>query len=155
MMIGLNSCAKEGVHDLAQGEVGDEQRDELALILAQCNPKTPKILFLHHIPNKAAEWEFVMTLRDWEELMAVARGRVDVLAFGHQGTVMEVGLRKKSRPAQIRPMRARSTAIDGKRGSKPALVLDADGSVAEQAFYRITLDGNKPTASVVYVAAAG
>jgi len=155
MIIGLNSCAKEGVHDFAQGEVGDEQRKELALKLAQCDPQTPKLLFLHHIPNKAAEWKFVMTLRDWKELMAVARDRVDVLAFGHQGTIMEVGRRKKSRLAQTRPMKTRSIAIGGKRSSKRALVLDADGSVAEQAFYRITLDGNRPTVSVVSVTPAG
>lgn len=135
MMIGLNSCAKEGIFDFAQGEVGANQRDELALILAQCDPQIPKLLFLHHIPNKAAEWELIMTLRDWEELMAVIRGRVDVLAFGHQGKEMEVSRRKIPIPAQIRPMRARRIAMDSKRDSKRALVLDADGSVAEQAFY--------------------
>jgi hypothetical protein len=40
----------------------------------------------------------------------------------------------------------------GMRDSRRALVLDADGSVAEQAFYRITLDGTKPTVSVESVA---
>jgi len=159
MMIGLNSCAKEGVFDLAQGEVGESQRNELANKLTQCDTQTPRLLFLHHIPNKDAEWELVMTLRDWEELMAVVRGKIDVLAFGHQGKVMGVGLRKKFIPAQTRPMQVRSIAInsirDSKSYSKRALVLDADGSVAEQAFYRITLDGNKPTASVVSVVPAG
>jgi hypothetical protein len=159
IMIGLNSCAKEGLHDFAQGEVGESQRNELADILTQCDPQTPRLLFLHHIPNKDAEWEFVMTLRDWKKLMAVVEGKVDVLAFGHQGKVMEIDPKKKCMPAQTRPMRVRSIAVKSMRGgksnSKHALVLDADGSVAEQAFYRITLDGNKPTASLVSVAPAG
>ena len=84
--------------------------------------------------------------------MAIVGGRVDVLAFGHQGKVMEVGLRKKAGLAQTRPMQVRSLAVGRKRDSKRALVLDADDSVAEQAFYLITLDGNKPTAKVVSVA---
>jgi hypothetical protein len=158
LLIGLNSCAREGILDFAQGEVGDDQRTELDSILAGSDPQTPKLVFLHHIPNKKADWEVVMTLRDWKELMSVVSGRIDVLAFGHQGRVMQVGLRGKSSPvpAQPRPMRARSLVMEVKRGgmrdSRRALVLDADGSVAEQAFYRITLDGTKPTVSVESVA---
>ena len=53
MMIGLNSCSKEGMDDWARGEIGDNQRNELALLLAQCDARTPKLLFLHHIPTKA------------------------------------------------------------------------------------------------------
>jgi hypothetical protein len=159
IMIGLNSCAKEGVLDFAQGEIGESQRNELTDILTQCDPQTPRLLFLHHIPNKDAEFELVMTLRDWKKLMAVIKGKVDVLAFGHQGKVMEIDPKKKFRPAQTRPMRVRSISIKSKSGgksdSRQALVLDADGSVAEQAFYRITLDGNKPTANLVSVAPAG
>lgn len=156
MILGLNSCAKEGLSDFAQGEVGEDQRGELAKKLAQYDSQTPKLLFLHHIPNKAAEWEWIMTLRDWDELMAVVRGRVDVLAFGHQGKVMEVNGSKKTKPAQIRPMRVRSIAKDSKHYSKSGLMLlDADGSVDEQKFYRITLDGNRPTAIVVSVAPVG
>ena len=154
MIIGLNSCAKKGVSDLAQGEVGDNQLNELKQILAQYDTEVPKLLFLHHIPNRDAEYELVMTLRDWKKLMSIVRGRVDVLAFGHQGKVMEVGLRKKPELAQTRPMRVRSFAVGRKRDSKRALVLDADDSVAEQAFYLITLDGNKPIARVVSVARA-
>ena len=152
VIIGLNSCAKKGVFDFAQGEVGKNQLNELKQVLAQYGTEMPKLLFLHHIPNKDAEYEFVMTLRDWEDLMAIVGGRVDVLAFGHQGKVMEVGLRKKPMLAQTRPMQVRSFAVGRKRDSKRALVLDADDSVDEQAFYLITLDGNKPTAKVVSVA---
>ena len=64
LMIGLNSCSKEGMDDWARGEIGDNQKNELALILAQCDARTPKILFLHHIPTKAAFSSFIMTLMD-------------------------------------------------------------------------------------------
>jgi hypothetical protein len=158
-MIGLNSCAKEGISDLAQGEIGEGQRKDLAEKLTQCDPRIPKLLFLHHIPNKEAEWALVMTLRDWKELMAVVRGKVDILAFGHQGRVMDVGLGLKapSKPASapIRPMQVRSAGAGSMHGVKAAgkrsLLLDADGSVGEQAFYRITLEGNTPKAEVVPV----
>jgi hypothetical protein len=157
MMIGLNSCAKEGIFDFAQGEIGREQRKELAEILDQCGSETPKLLFLHHIPNKEAEWKLVMTLRDWKELMALVRGKVDVLAFGHQGKAVEVGigLKAQSKPvsAQARPMQVRRISEERMHGVKSAgrrsLVLDADNSVAEQAFYRITLESNKPNVEVV------
>ncbi|HOI15228.1 MAG TPA: metallophosphoesterase [Geobacteraceae bacterium] len=161
LVIGLNSCAREGIFDFAQGEVGAAQLAELDSIIAGADPKTPTLVFLHHIPDKEAEWDFVMTLRDWKELVTVVSGRVDVLAFGHQGTLMEVGRRGKAGavPVQTRPMRARSLAPAVKRGGardgKRALVLDADGSVPEQALYRITLDGGKPTVSVIAVAETG
>ncbi len=158
MMMGLNSCAKEGIWDLAQGEVGEKQRKELAQKFDQCDAQIPRLLFLHHIPNKEAEWSFVMTLRDWEELMALVRGKVDVLAFGHQGKVLEIGLRAKAKAvnAQVRPMKVRSIGIDNMKGirgaGRRALVLDADNSVVEQAFYHITVEGNKTKAEVVTLA---
>lgn len=153
MMIGLNSCAKEGISDFAQGEVGESQRDELKRMLVQCDPETPKLLFLHHIPNKHAEWQIIMTLRDWEDLMEVVKGRVDALAFGHQGKVMQVGLRGRRifSEAPNRPMELRTLDM----GNKRALVLDANYSVAEQAFYLIKSDGKQVTAKVEYVPPAG
>ncbi len=59
-----------------------------------------------------------MTLKDWKELMAVVRDKVDVIAFGHQGK-LEVATRGKSRTSkeQIRPMKLR--ILDG--GRKRAL----------------------------------
>jgi len=148
MMIGLNSCAKVGVEDWAQGEIGESQRNELADILAKYDVKIPKILFLHHIANKDAAFPFIMTLKDWKELMAVVRDKVDVIAFGHQGK-LEVGARGKSRTlrAIIRPMELRS--LDGgrkralKSTSKRTWVLDADASVAEQSCYSIRWDGEE------------
>lgn len=149
VMIGLNSCAKKGLSDFAQGEVGGEQRKELADILAEYEgKKIPKILFLHHIPNRDADFPDIMTLKDWEELMAVVGDKVDVLAFGHQGK-LEVGTRGKSRTLRgiIRPMELRSLDGGRKRTLKSALkrtwVLDADASVAEQACYSIKWDGEE------------
>jgi hypothetical protein len=143
MMIGLNSCAKAGFS--AEGEVGRPQRDELRCILDGSNPHVPKLLFLHHVPT--ANLGAGMTLRDREELMAVVDGKVDVLAFGHHGVVMQPDQRGKSirlLPAPPRPMRSRRVVV----GTKRVWVLDADSSVAEQACYLITSDGKKTTAAV-------
>jgi hypothetical protein len=150
MIIGLNSCTKVGVIDAAQGEIGLYQRDELRGILAQCDPQVPKLLFLHHIPNKEADWPSLMTLRDWRELMEVVMGKIDVLAFGHQGTVMQVDRRDRIilSPAPPRPMLSRSVVV----GTKRAWVLDADNSVAEQACYFITSDGTTKTPTVIQFA---
>ena len=154
MMIGLNSCAKKGVFDFAQGEIGDKQIRELDKLLTDADAQIPKLVFLHHIPHKDAAFEFVMTLRDWEELMAVVNGRIDALAFGHQGKVLDIEQRGKTGSASAhRPMQVRSLTIpreiDLKRGIiKHAIVLDADGSVANQAFYHIKVKNNKLTATV-------
>ena len=148
MMIGLNSCAKVGMEDWAQGEIGESQRNELADILAKYDAKIPKILFLHHIANKDAAFPFIMTLKDWKKLMAVVRDKVDVIAFGHQGK-LEVGAKGKFRALRkiIRPMELRSLDGGGKRALKKNLkrtwVLDADASVAEQSCYSIRWDGEE------------
>ncbi len=49
---------KGGMEDWAQGEIGEDQRNELADILEQYDAKIPKIIFLHHIPNKAGRFPF-------------------------------------------------------------------------------------------------
>ena len=144
MMIGLNSCAKLGAFT-AEGEVGHDQMDELRRILDGADAQVPKLLFLHHVPHK--DMGPGMTLRDWEELMRVIKGKVDVLAFGHSGSVMKVEQRGKSirlLPAPPRPMRARRVVI----GTKPVWVLDANSSVEEQACYVITSKDTKTTATV-------
>ncbi len=144
VMIGLNSCAKEGLQDFAQGEIGDSQRSELADILAQYNAKTPKILFLHHIPNREADFPDIMTLKDWQELMEVVGDKVDVLAFGHQGK-LEIAVGKKGlipRP-QIRPMKLRTLDRGRKRALKRTWVLDANDSVPAQSCYSIRWDGEE------------
>jgi hypothetical protein len=144
MMIGLNSCAKVGVEDWAQGEIGVSQRNELAGVLDQYDAKIPKILFLHHIANKDASFPDIMTLKDWKELMEVVRDKVDVLAFGHQGQ-FGVATRGKSRTSRemIRPMELRILDGGRKRALKRTWVLDADASVAEQSCYSIKWDGGE------------
>jgi 3',5'-cyclic AMP phosphodiesterase CpdA len=144
MIIGLNSCAKVGAFT-AEGEVGHSQMDKLRRILTDCNPLVPKLLFLHHVPYK--DLGPGMTLRDWEELMEVVKDKVDVLAFGHQGTVMRPDQRGRSirlLPAPSRPMRSRRVVV----GTKRVWVLDAENSVAEQACYVITSHGTKTNATV-------
>lgn len=146
MIIGLNSCAKVGAFT-AEGEVGRDQRDELDRILKGSDPQVPKLLFLHHVPNK--DMGPGMTLRDWQELMAVVNAKVDVLAFGHTGSVMQPDRRGKSillSPAPSRPMQSRRVVV----GTKRVWVLDANSSVAEQACYVITSHGTKTTARVEY-----
>jgi hypothetical protein len=143
VMIGLNSCAKKGLSDFAQGEVGDEQRNELADLLAKYDgKKIPKILFLHHIPNREADFPDVMTLKDWKELMEVVGDKVDVIAFGHQGT-LEVAVRGKSRAPKVqsRPMKLRILDGGRKRALKRTWVLDANDSVTAQSCYSIRWDG--------------
>jgi hypothetical protein len=136
IMIGLNSCAKVGTEDWAQGEIGEDQRNELAGILEQYDAKIPKIIFLHHIPNRQADFPKIMTLKDWQELMAVVGDKVDVLAFGHQGK-LEVGFKGTSNI----PMKLRRLEGSSKSASNRTWVLDADASVAEQSCYSIRWDG--------------
>ncbi len=155
ILIGLNSCAKVGTEDWAQGEIGKPQRDQLQQILAECDknaPDTPRILFLHHIPNRAAFPSFMMSLKDREELMEVVKKtRVDVLAFGHQGWGMKVDSRGKSRTtrAPIRPMKVRKLRYGRDDAVKRTTwLLDADDSVAEQACYCITWNGKDLTPGI-------
>jgi hypothetical protein len=147
IVIGLNSCTRGGVlKDWARGEIGESQRKELADILRKCSPKTPKLLFLHHIPNKEAEWAQFMTLMDWQQLMEVVRGKVDVLAFGHQGQLDIDYDKSLTWKALSRPMQVRSFERDHFtfEGGKPMTVLDANASVSELACYRIIWDGLQP-----------
>jgi 3',5'-cyclic AMP phosphodiesterase CpdA len=153
LIIGLNSCAKEGMLDAAQGEIGERQMKELADLLTKYGKEVTKLLFLHHIPNREADWSLIMTLRDWEELMAATAGSIDVFAFGHQGDELAVKRRVKGvtappRPAPPRPMKVRSVGLRKSKGGKRALVLDADNSVADKPCYVIELQGNKLTATV-------
>jgi hypothetical protein len=106
--------------------------------------KIPKILFLHHIPNRQADFPDVMTLRDWKKLMDVVGDKVDVLAFGHQGK-LEVAVRGKLRAltAQIRPMQLRILDGSRKRALKRTWVLDANDSVTAQSCYSIRWDGEE------------
>ena len=102
----------------------------------------------------------VQQLRDWKKLMEIVRGRVDALAFGHEGKMQGVKqqiieklkiakrdierllkLRKES--DLIREMKLRSG-----RGQHIRYYLDANKSVREQACYRIRIEGNKVSAGL-------
>ena len=153
MMIGLSSCTKGGTwDDWARGEIGARQRKELSDKLAEYDANIPKILFLHHIPNKDADWKYFMTLMDWRELMAVVKkGNVDVLAFGHQGQLEVASERTFYRRALGRPMQVREfgKGLRRDRRARPITVLDANDSVMEQKCYRITLDGKQLKAELI------
>jgi hypothetical protein len=147
LVIGLNSCRKVGLIDISQGEIGECQRMELDELLRNADDQIPKIVFLHHIPHKDAVSKFSMTLRDWKELMAIVSGKVDALAFGHQGKVLGTEQKDITRSLSLhRPMAVRSLSIPGTKsltkGLKECIILDADSSVYEQAFYHITVENN-------------
>jgi DNA repair exonuclease SbcCD nuclease subunit len=149
LIIGLNSCSKEGLEDFAEGEVGKEQREQLRRILEKCDPQIPKLLFLHHVPNKKIYFPPKMTLRDWRELMEIVKDRIDMLAFGHQGLKLQVESENKLTlvAAERRPMKPRTLYL----GKKKAKVLDADNSVDECACYQITLQDGQPDVKVVHL----
>lgn len=164
LLIGLNSCSKKGLENLAEGEIEDFQRKALDQILN--NPENkgiPKIVFLHHIPHRRAKGIF-MSLTDWKELMAIVRGRVDALAFGHEGKMQGVKqqiieklkiakkdierlLRIRKESDLIREMKLRSG-----RGQRIRYYLDANKSVREQACYRIRIEDNKVSARLMKLA---
>jgi hypothetical protein len=146
LIIGLNSCSKEGLLDGAQGEVGEQQREQLGGILEKYDQRIPTLLFLHHVPNKKVNFPPLRTLRDWPQLMKIVKDRIDVLAFGHQGLKLEVESEKKFSlvAAERRPMKSRRLAL----GKKKARLLDADSSVEESACYRVWLKDGQPDAKV-------
>jgi hypothetical protein len=145
VILGLNSCIESSSQHWGRGEIGARQMNELKDILTkEYNAKIPKILFLHHIPNRDADAEHFMTLMDWEELMSVVKGKVDVLAFGHQGRDLEVGSAKSLVHEEMtRPMAVHSFYGGQKGAEKRTWVLDANASVAEQACYKIKWDGEE------------
>jgi hypothetical protein len=153
LLIGLNSCRKVGLIDISQGEIGECQRMELDELLRNADDQIPKIVFLHHIPHKDAVPKVILTLRDWRKLMEIVNGKVDALAFGHQGEGLGIERRDRTSSAvPSRPMEVRSLPVSGKRnmtrGLKQPIILDANSSVDEQAFYHITVENNILSAAV-------
>lgn len=136
MIIGLNSCTYKDLQDFSRGEIGTQQRSDLLNLLGTSDSQIPKLLFLHHIPDMAADYEEIMTLEDRWELMEIVKGQVDVIAFGHQGKFRPVGTTDLVQ-APSRLLKARSIISEQKR----IWMLDANNSVPEQAFYRISVDG--------------
>jgi hypothetical protein len=146
LIIGLNSCSMTPEPwDIAKGEIGEKQRNLLDEILK--NPEyegIPKILYLHHIPHRRAVG-FGMSLKDYKELMAIVRDRVDVLAFGHEGSMKDTDAKKAKLPLLApRPMKLRRGTHQGIK-----YYLDANTSVEEQSCYHIKIHGTEVSAKLI------
>lgn len=143
MVIGLNSCTYEDLEDFPRGEIGQKQRDELSYELSKSDPNIPKVVFLHHIPDREADWKDIMTLEDWPELMSIVQDKVKIMAFGHQGEFMPTDTTENV-PAPSRTMEVRSLVSNE---GDMIFMLDANDSTKEQAYYRIFADGSSQMAA--------
>lgn len=159
LLIGLNSCAQtKDPLDIASGDIGDKQRLELEGILNKPEyAGIPKIVFLHHIPHRRAKG-IGMSLKDYKKLMAIVKGKVNVLAFGHQGTAKEVvekdlkklKLEKEQYEKIVSLKKLNIPASEAKlRSGKSQEIqyyLDANDSAQSLSFYHIKVEGNEVTA---------
>jgi len=130
LAVGLNSVLKtHSPLDLARGEIGEGQLDKLNAILSKPEyADKPKIVFLHHRPQKDW-WFFVLT--DSEDMMAIlSQNRVAIVAFGHSGGDM-----RSEEPPQARIM----NVIVKRYGIK--YLLNANSSVSAGRCYEITIEG--------------
>jgi len=140
LLIGLNSCSMtESWLDIAKGEIGDKQRNRLDEVLSNQDYKDiPKLIYLHHIPHRRAQG-IGMSLKDYKKLMALVRDRVDVLAFGHEGTMTDPNQKEREEASlPIREMKLRSGKGQGIR-----YYLDANQSVKDLSCYRIKVEKDK------------
>lgn len=137
MVIGLNSCTYEDLEDFSRGEIGARQRADLLKLLSASDPQIPKLIFLHHVPDREADWKGIMSLEDWKDLMAIVKGNVAMMAFGHQGRFRSTDTTQDV-PAPSRAMEVRSLVSNQ---SDEICMLDANDSTQEQAYYRIFVDG--------------
>lgn len=164
LLIGLNSCSQTGnLLDIAKGEIGEGQLESLDKLLD--DPKyseVPKMVFLHHIPHRRAQG-IGMSLKDHKKLMVVLKKRIEVLTFGHEGDFEEI----KTKPGQNLNIsnvdrkeleRAGKTeisvrAIKLRSGKSQGILyyLDANESVAEQACYRIRIEGKDISAKSIWL----
>lgn len=165
LLIGLNSCMKTPSWlDIAKGEIGEAQRNDLAKILSESQYKNiPKIVFLHHIPHRRADG-IGMSLKDFEKLMSIVRNKVDALTFGHEGKMKdaqpEIAKKRKisekviDRLVDIKGMDLpiREMKLRSGRGQGIRYYLDANHSVRDQACYRITIEGTKVSARLIRLA---
>lgn len=158
-LIGLNSCSKTPLpFDIAEGNIGDNQRDSLdEILINQAYKDTPKIILLHHIPHRRAHG-IGMSLKDHRKLMAIVRNRVDALTFGHEGSMKELKQKeikkikmskqdyKKLRAVKKMSIPIREMKLRSGKGQGIRYYLDANKSVKELACYRIKVEGNKISA---------
>jgi hypothetical protein len=165
LLIGLNSCTEtKGLLDIASGEIGEAQRLELGRIIQRPEyAGIPKIVFLHHIPHRRAKG-IGMTLRDYKQLMAIVRGKVEVLAFGHQGDMEEatdkalknLKLAKDvyEKISTIKKMNipTREIKLRWGRSQNIKYYLDANSAIEDSSLYHIMVDGNKLSARLEKIA---
>jgi hypothetical protein len=159
LIVGLNSLAqtKEPL-EIASGDIGDKQRRELEAILNKPEyAGIPKIVFLHHIPHRRAKG-IGMSLKDYKKLMAIVKGKVSILAFGHQGTAEEIvrkDLKKLNLPEdkykeivalKDKKIPASETKLRSGRSQEIQYYLDANDSAQSLALYHIKVEGNEVTA---------
>jgi hypothetical protein len=159
LIIGLNSCAQtKDPLDIASGDIGDKQRRELEAILNKPEyAGIPKIVFLHHIPHRRAKG-IGMSLKDYKKLMAIVKGKVNALAFGHEGTAEEIvrkDLKKLNLPEdkykeivalKDKKIPASETKLRSGRSQEIQYYLDANDSAESLALYHIKVEGNEVTA---------
>jgi len=162
LIIGLNSCTQtEDPLDIAVGEIGEKQLLELEKTLNKPEyAGIPKIVFLHHIPHRRAKG-IGMSLRDYKKLMAIVTGKVEALAFGHQGNMEEVtaqDIKKLPEKAQDKFLSVKKMSIAGSemklRSGKAHGIryyLDANSSVQDKSCYHIVVDKNVVSAGIAKV----
>jgi len=162
LLIGLNSCSKTPLpFDIAEGNIGDNQLNRLEQILSdQAYEGVPKIIFLHHIPHRRAHG-IGMSLKDYKKLMGVVRNRVDVLAFGHEGSIKELKERETKKMKMSKQDNKRLNTVKkmyipyremklrSGKGQGIRYYLDANKSVEELACYHIKIESNKVSARLV------
>ena len=159
LLIGLNSCTQtEDPLDIAVGEIGEKQLLELEKTLNKPEyAGIPKIVFLHHIPHRRAKG-IGMSLRDYKKLMAIVTGKVEALAFGHQGNMEEVAaqdIKKLPEKAKDKLISVKKMSIPGSemklRSGKAHDIryyLDANSSVQDKSCYHIVVDKNVVSAGI-------
>jgi len=168
LLIGLNSCAQtKDPLDIASGDIGDYQRLELETILNKPDyAGIPKIVFLHHIPHRRAKG-IGMSLKDYKKLMAVVKGKVAILAFGHQGTAKEIvekDLKKLKLPEDqykrivaLKDLKVPTSEpkLRSGRSQEIQYYLDANDSVQSLALYHIKVEGTNVTARLKKLSPSG
>lgn len=125
MVIYLNSCCEEGMGDFATGTIGMYQLKHLEEMLAN-RGDIPCVICLHHKPADRAVPQFVMDLavEDRKALADMARRyNVSAVLYGHQS-----------------PLKNDHTSLETGNLKKCEL-LNANASVREGFFYKITVSG--------------
>jgi hypothetical protein len=143
LITGLDSTTRTlNPFDFSSGEIGTEQLAQLDKILGDpLYSDCRKIVCLHHRPYGKDFLVSTMELKDKDKLVKVIKGRVDVLAFGHQGGQLKYNMTNrqwhmvaKGLPASRLKTRAQAPNLGVK------FDLDADNAVEMQSMFWIKVD---------------